>query len=55
MEQIGVHDNFFELGGTPCWPPGCFPVKPAFSIELPLRELFKTLTVAGLSEVIEKN
>jgi amino acid adenylation domain-containing protein len=52
--QIGIHANFFEMGGHSLMATQIVSrVRQVFKIELPLRSLFETPTVAGLAEQIE--
>jgi amino acid adenylation domain-containing protein len=54
IERVGIHDNFFELGGHSLLATQVVSqVREAFQVEMPLRSLFETPTVAGLSDHIE--
>ncbi|HEX8651125.1 MAG TPA: non-ribosomal peptide synthase/polyketide synthase [Pyrinomonadaceae bacterium] len=55
LEQIGIHDNFFELGGHSLTATQVMSrLREAFQIEMPLRKLFESPTVAGLTKSIEE-
>jgi acyl carrier protein len=55
VEQISVHDDFFDLGGHSLLATQVISrVRKTYNIELPLRRLFETPTIARFAELIEE-
>lgn len=56
VEQVGIHDNFFELGGNSLMATRLISrLRQECQVDLPLRILFETPTVAGMARAIEDN
>ena len=54
LDKVGVHDNFFDLGGHSLLATQVISrINDAFSIDVQLRRLFETPTVAGLVAAID--
>src|SRR6185369_10300348 len=54
VEQVGIHDNFFDLGGHSLLATQVISrVRELFHVEIALRQLFETPTVAELAQNIE--
>ncbi|RCJ37306.1 hypothetical protein A6770_40260 [Nostoc minutum NIES-26] len=55
LNEIGIHDNFFELGGHSLMVTQVTSrLRQAFQVELPIRNLFESPTVAGLTDALAK-
>jgi amino acid adenylation domain-containing protein len=56
LDAVGVHDSFFDLGGHSLLATQLVSrMRKQFRIEIPLRSLFETPTIAALAEKIEKS
>lgn len=55
LEQVGIHDNFFEIGGHSLLATQLISrMRRLFQIEVPLRRLFETPTIADFAEIVSK-
>ncbi len=56
LDEIGIHDNFFDLGGHSLLATQVISrVINAFKVELPIKSLFESPTVADMAVVITEN
>jgi acyl carrier protein len=56
VDRIGVNDSFFDLGGHSLLATQLVSqVRETFSVELPLRRLFETPTVAALADAVSQS
>lgn len=55
LKELSIHDNFFDLGGHSLLATQVIlRVRSAFGIEIPLRTIFQSGTVAGFCQLIEE-
>ena len=56
LEKVGIHDNFFDLGGHSLLATQVMSrIRSAFSIDLPLRRMFESPTVAEIAVIVTES
>jgi acyl carrier protein len=56
LDKVGIYDNFFELGGHSLLATQVMSrIRSAFSIDLPLRRMFESPTVAEIAVIITES
>jgi acyl-coenzyme A synthetase/AMP-(fatty) acid ligase/acyl carrier protein len=56
LEKVGIHDNFFDSGGHSLLATQIISrIRSSFAIDLPLRHLFESPTVAEMAVIIAEN
>ena len=56
IDQVGIHDNFFDLGGHSLAASRVIScVIQTFQLELPIKALFESPTIAKMAAIIEQN
>ena len=54
QQRLGIHDNFFALGGHSLLAAQVVArLRATFGLEIPLRAMFETPTIAGLAQRID--